>query len=91
MDKKKTRDKLEELRKQTDDWKNNQFAASGAVRDIQQLLPLLPQKFKNFRRDKDKEIDPGKAFLGKNKRKHNGRNYNKGRKKYNKENVRKFI
>jgi hypothetical protein len=68
MDRKRIRDKLEKMNKRTDDWKNNQFAASGAVRDIHQLLPRLPQKFKNYRRDKEKEIDPGKAFLDRNKR-----------------------
>jgi predicted Zn-dependent peptidase len=71
MDRKKTKDKLEEMKKKTDDWRNNQnleLIASGAVRDHWQVLQDLPQKFKNFRRDKEKEIDPGKAFLGHNKR-----------------------
>jgi len=68
MDRKRVREKLEKMTKQTDDWKNNQFAANGAVREMYELLPMLPKPFKNFRRDKEKEIDPGKAFLGHNKR-----------------------
>lgn len=90
MDRKKIKYKLEELKKQTDDWKNNQFAASGAVREIHELLPLLPQKFKNYRRDKEKEIDPGKAFLGRNKRKHTGRKLG-SRERYDTEDNKKIV
>jgi hypothetical protein len=96
MDRKKTKDRLEELRKATDDWKNNKLAvptsiAPGiAVRPFD-LLRGMSSPMKNFERDKNKDVDANKRLLGTNKREHDGRNYNKGRKKYNKDKVRKYI
>jgi hypothetical protein len=63
MDRKKIKDKLEKMNQKTDDWKNNQFTGYPF-----QALAQMPKEFKNFGRDKQKEVDPGKAFLGRNKR-----------------------
>lgn len=90
LDRTRLREKLRKMSKQTDDWSNNEFVSSGAMRDVHQLLPALPQKFKNYRRDKEKDIDPGKAFLGRNKRKHDGRKLG-NRKTYDKEDNKKIV
>jgi hypothetical protein len=58
--------RLEEVEKQVDDWKNNQYTHVNRYK--MQALSDNPQEFVNFRRDKGKDVDAGKAFLGRNKR-----------------------
>jgi hypothetical protein len=63
MERSQVRSKAKELKKQTDDWSNNQFT------DFKfQSLRNNPVEFQNFRRDKGKDIDAGKRLLGRNKR-----------------------
>jgi hypothetical protein len=58
---------LKEIHKKIDDMENNQLTH---LTDYQfQALRNMPKAFKEFGRDKKKDLDPGKAFLNKPKRK----------------------
>lgn len=63
MEGSQVRKRSEELKKQIDNWDNNQFT------DFKfQSLNHNPVIFQNFRRDKGKDVDAGKRLLGRNKR-----------------------
>lgn len=52
--------RVEVLKKQTDDWKNNQFTHRNGYA-INHMLNM-PKFFKEFERDKGKDIDAGKRL-----------------------------
>lgn len=63
MERSLVKSKLMEIKKQTDDWSNNQFT------DFKfQSLRNNPVEFQNYRKDRDKDVDAGKRLLGRNKR-----------------------
>lgn len=60
--------RLEEVEKQIDDWKNNQYSHVNRY-NMQALNESgLPKPFADFQRDKGKDVDAGKRLLGRNKR-----------------------
>jgi len=63
MERNQVKKKVEEIQKKIDSMDNNNFTKFKF-----QSLNQNPQIFQNFRRDKGKDIDAGKALLGRNKR-----------------------